>query len=61
MNNRMMDIAEENKLIGPEQFGFQRGKSTKDAIFTLSTLINKAKSKRWQYSLAFLDISKVEE
>ena len=55
----MTDIVEEEKIIGNEQYGFRRGRSTIDAVFTLSTLINKAKKKGWKYATAFLDISKV--
>ena len=46
MNEKMMEIAEENKLLGPEQFGFRKKRSTTDAIFILSTLLKKAKVKR---------------
>ena len=42
----MMEIAEENKLLGPEQFGFRKKRSTTDAIFILSTLLKKAKVRR---------------
>ena len=41
----MTDTAEANGLLGPEQFGFRRGRSTLDAIFVLTTLMMKAKSK----------------
>ena len=42
----MTEAAESNGLLGPEQFGFRRGRSTVDAVFVLSTLLKKAKSKR---------------
>ena len=42
----MSEAAESNGLLGPEQFGFRRGRSTVDAVFVLSTLLKKAKSKR---------------
>jgi hypothetical protein len=45
MCSNMMETAEANSLLGPEQFGFRRGKSTLDAIFVLSTLLQKAKGK----------------
>ena len=32
MSSNMMETAEANSLLGPEQFGFRRGKSTLDAI-----------------------------
>jgi len=33
----MSEVAEENHLLGPEQFGFHKNRSTIDAIFVLST------------------------
>ena len=42
----MAAIAEEHGLLGPEQFGFRRGRSTLDAVFVLQSLLMKAKSKR---------------
>ena len=55
----MTEAAESNGLIGMEQFGFRRGRSTLDAIFVLSTLLKKAKSKNCPYVTAFVDIAKV--
>ena len=55
----MTKAVEDNHLLGEEQFGFRRGRSTLDAVFLITTLIRKAKSKRWPYAAAFLDISKV--
>ena len=46
MCSRMSRAAEENLMLGPEQFGFREGRSTLDAAFVLSTLMRKAKSKR---------------
>ena len=59
MCGKMTDAAEANGLLGPEHFGFRRGRSTTDAVFVLSTLLMKAKRKRCPYSAAFIDISKV--
>jgi hypothetical protein len=42
----MSSAAEENHLLGNEQFGFRRGRSTLDATFVLTTLLRKAKAKR---------------
>ena len=56
----MTKIVEENKLLGEEQFGFRKKRSTLDAVFTLSTMFQKAKAKRWPYACAFIDISKVK-
>ena len=55
----MTEAAEENGLLGPEQFGFRQGRSTLDAAFVLSTLLQKAKKKKLPYAVAFIDISKV--
>ena len=55
----MTNLCEENNILGQEQFGFRRKRSTVDAVFVLSTLIKKAKLKRWPFATAFLDISKV--
>ena len=41
----MTAIAEEKDMLGEEQFGFRKGRSTMDAIFVLSTLLTKAKAK----------------
>ena len=45
MCKQMTSIAEDNGMIGPEQFGFRKGRGTADAIFLLSTLLTKAKAK----------------
>lgn len=41
----MTGAAEANGLLGQEQFGFRRKRSTLDAVFVLSTLLRKAKAK----------------
>ena len=46
-------------MLGAEQYGFRRGRSTSDAIMILTSLLQKAKRKSRQYSAAFVDISKV--
>ena len=56
----MTSIVEDQKLLGEEQYGFRRERSTLDAVFILSTMMQKCKIKRWQYSAAFIDISKVQ-
>ena len=45
MCKRMTNIAEEKGMLGPEQFGFRKGRSTLDAVFVLTSLLNKAKAK----------------
>ena len=59
MCNLMTNMSELQGLIWEEQFGFRRTRSTLDAVFVLSTLIKKAKLKRWLFASAFIDISKV--
>jgi hypothetical protein len=41
----MSDIAEDHDMLGPEQFGFRRKRSTIDAVFVLATMLQKAKIK----------------
>ena len=41
----MTSAAEDNHLLGDEQFGFRKGRSTLDAAFVLTTLLGKAKAK----------------
>ena len=55
----MMDIVEQEGLLGEEQFGFRRKRSTIDAIFVLTRMLQKAKRQRKSFAAAFLDISKV--
>ena len=45
MCKKMTEAVEANHLLGQEQFGFRKGRSTLDAIFVLSTLLRKAKGK----------------
>ena len=42
----MTDLVEDNGLLGQEQFGFRRGRSTTDAVFVLKTLMRKARVKK---------------
>ena len=59
MCEKMTNIVESNQMLGPEQYGFRKGRSTSDAVFVLTSLLQKAKGKSWQYSAAFVDIAKV--
>ena len=45
MCNKMTKIAEREGMVGQEQFGFRKGRSTLDAVFVLTTLLSKAKAK----------------
>ena len=42
----MTSIIEDQKLLGEEQYGFRRERSTLDAVFILSTMMQKCKIKR---------------
>ena len=57
----MSKIVEEHELLGPEQFGFRKHRSTLDAIFVLSTMLRKARSQGYSYAASFIDINKVTE
>ena len=59
MTEKITEIVEEYGFLGPEQFGFRKGRSTIDAAFVLSTLMQSAKWRRSPFVIAFLDISKV--
>ena len=41
INDRLKQWAENSKVLCKEQFGFQKGKRTTDALFILTTLIQK--------------------
>ena len=45
MAEAMSRIAEEEGFLGDEQYGFRRNRSTLDAAFVLTTLLDKAKRK----------------
>ena len=45
MCQKMTAVAESNNLLGPEQFGFRKNRSTLDAVFVLSSLMQKARRK----------------
>ena len=60
MCKKMTDIVEEHKLLGEEQFGFRRKRSTIDAAFVLTSLLQKAKRKGWKFASAFIYIAKAK-
>ena len=45
MCEKMTEIAEREGMVGQEQFGFRKGRSTLDALFVLTTLLSKVKAK----------------
>ena len=60
INDRLKKWAENSKVLCKEQFGFQKGKRTTDALFILTTLIqNQISSKKQLYCcLKFVDFNK---
>ena len=56
---RMTKVVEEEGFLGKEQFGFRQGRSTVDAIFTLTTLFRNARVNQRRFAACFIDISKV--
>ena len=48
----------ENKIISPNQIGFQRGYRTADYIYLLKTLVTKVLRKRTKLYAAFIDFKK---
>jgi Reverse transcriptase (RNA-dependent DNA polymerase) len=49
--------AEQNLALSPTQFGFRKGKGTRDCLAILTTSINTSFEKKEQTVAAFLDIS----
>ena len=58
MFKRLINFIEENKIIYEHQFGFQKGKSTSQAILDMSTKIVNASEKRELSCRVFLDFAK---
>ena len=58
-NSKMSEVVEREKLLGEEQFGFRKGRSTTDALFVLNAAIQKSRLKGKKITLTFLDIKKV--
>ena len=58
LERRLADFLETVNGICPSQFGFIRGRQGADAVFILSTLIEKAKADRKDLYVAFIDFSK---
>ena len=56
---RMTKVVEDEGFLGKEQFGFRQGRSTVDAIFTLTTLFRSARASQKRFAACFIDISKV--
>lgn len=56
--HRLDRWAETNGLRAPTQFGFRKGKGTRDAVFLLSHLIDKAGAGKKAMCVAFVDFKK---
>lgn len=58
MNWRLMDFLEKNHLLTPSQYGFRRGKSTKDAVHELLTNIVTSLNLKLKCVAIFIDLAK---
>ena len=58
LNERLIAVVEEWKLLGEVQNGFRKDRCAADNNFVLDTILWKARSKKKKVHLAFLDISK---
>ena len=58
VNNRLVYILEQKKIINPWQSGFRRGRSTIDNILMLETNIRNAILRRNHLVAIFFDIEK---
>ena len=57
-NNKLSTVVEREGLLGENQFGFRKGRSTTDALFVLLTMVQKCKLKSSKLTMSFLDIQK---
>ncbi len=58
LNKRLTDWCEANSILTDAQFGFRKGRSTVDAIFVLSSLIEKTLNDKNRLYCAFVDLRK---
>ena len=58
LNERLIAVTEEHKLLGEIQNGFRKGRCGADNNFVLDTILWKARAKGKPIHMAFLDISK---
>ena len=56
--NQLQDFLQINKIISEEQFGFQRGKGTVDALMKLNEEVSKALDEKKKVGLIFIDLQK---
>lgn len=58
VKKRVMRYLESNNLLNKNQYGFREGKSTEDAVLTLTSLITSYMDKRYKCVGIFLDLQK---
>ena len=58
LNKRIVTFCKDNNVISDAQFGFQKGKSTVDAMFILTTLIQKYLNENKRLYCVFVDFKK---
>lgn len=58
VNKRTLAYLEKNDLIPTRQFGFRRGKSTEDAVLTVSEIVSEALDKNKYCLGVFIDLAK---
>ena len=58
LNNRIIDVAEENECFAEEQNGFRKHRSCIDHLFTLTSIIRNRKNHRLPTFVAFVDLEK---
>ena len=56
--NRLVDFIEKNKILSQNQFGFQKGKSTENAVTSIVSQILQAKDRKESSYCIFLDFAK---
>ena len=58
---RLTEFIDKYSLIEPNQYGFRKGKSTKDAIINLTDLIHNSSNDKYFALSVFIDFSKAFE
>ena len=56
--NRLIKFVEDNNILSPNQYGFQKGKSTENAVTAIVSQILKAKERKESSYCIFLDFAK---
>ena len=57
LNTRLTRLVEEKELLNQSQIGFRPNQGTRQGVFTIGTLIEKAKAKKIPMVLTFVDLS----